>query len=500
MDTTKTINKSWLSFFSGTFLSRLSGMGRDVSMAAVFGVTPLIAAFMVAFRFANLMRRVFGESPLSSSFIPHFEKIRKDSDVAGDLFFAEFFFSLSVFLSFFIIVCEGLLYLLLKWGISPEITKMTMMMLPGLLFICLFGLNSSYLQCKKIYFLPGVAPTLFNIIWVLAVIFFRNDGDEAVYGLSFAVVIAFWVQWLISSPPVFKKILQSMRWQDFLRATIFSKEVRAVIKPFALGILGVAAMQINSALDAVFARIASLDGPVYLWYAIRIEQLPVAFIGVALSVALLPPLARKREESLFTASLKKAFLYGMPVFAALVFFGGNVINFLFGYGKFSSNGVQETTYVLWAYLVGLVPYIFVLLFTQGFYSKKDYRTPAFATAYSVLVNIVLNSIFVFGFHMGAISVALATSFAAIFNLLYLLKRSDFRLKMNGFLKISVMTFFALGCAMSVSYLLGDPTFTLVTKNPLGFPRGFYTKCLYLIPSGITFAVVYLVSMRKEFTN
>ncbi len=61
-------------------------------MAVAFGSNPAIAAFMVAFRFANLIRRLFGEGPLSSGFIPYFEQMRADSPVKGASFSATSFF------------------------------------------------------------------------------------------------------------------------------------------------------------------------------------------------------------------------------------------------------------------------------------------------------------------------------------------------------------------------------------------------------------------------
>lgn len=59
-DTPQTVSRSSFAFLSGTFLSRLTGLGRDTALAVAFGSNPAIAAFMVAFRFANLIRRLFG--------------------------------------------------------------------------------------------------------------------------------------------------------------------------------------------------------------------------------------------------------------------------------------------------------------------------------------------------------------------------------------------------------------------------------------------------------
>ena len=53
-----------------TLASRVTGLVRDVLMAAVFGVSAMTDAFYVAFRIPNLFRRVFGEGAFSQAFVP----------------------------------------------------------------------------------------------------------------------------------------------------------------------------------------------------------------------------------------------------------------------------------------------------------------------------------------------------------------------------------------------------------------------------------------------
>lgn len=72
--------------FSGLLLSRVSGFGRDLTMALAFGDHPSVAAFMVAFRFSNLLRRLVAEGPIQVAFIPHFEELRL-KDHSRALFF-----------------------------------------------------------------------------------------------------------------------------------------------------------------------------------------------------------------------------------------------------------------------------------------------------------------------------------------------------------------------------------------------------------------------------
>ena len=91
-DTPKTLVKSFTGYSFGVFISRISGMCRDIALSFFFGTGPEIALFMMAYRFANLMRRMLAESPLSSSFVPIFESKKNNSSEEGVRFFRDLFF------------------------------------------------------------------------------------------------------------------------------------------------------------------------------------------------------------------------------------------------------------------------------------------------------------------------------------------------------------------------------------------------------------------------
>ncbi len=145
-DTPQSIRRSASRFFSGTLLSRVSGMLRDMSMAYAFGMQPAIAAFMLAFRLSHLFRRLFGEGALQSAFIPEFEALRHKDSQSAFTFFRDLAFGLTLFLTVLItILCLGL-GAALQWIVlsddNYEVIFLTLLMLPSLLFICLFGINA----------------------------------------------------------------------------------------------------------------------------------------------------------------------------------------------------------------------------------------------------------------------------------------------------------------------------------------------------------------------
>ncbi|MCK4934897.1 MAG: polysaccharide biosynthesis C-terminal domain-containing protein, partial [Simkaniaceae bacterium] len=207
-----------------------------------------------------------------------------------------------------------------------------------------------------------------------------------------------------------------------------------ILKPFALGIFGIGASQINSGLDSIFARCASLEGPTYLWYAIRLQQLPLALFGIALASALLPPLARaikggdnQRYILLLQSGIKSAMTFILPASCALIVLGISSINLLFGRGNFTFTSVMHTTSCLWGYSIGLIPSVLTLLIAPAFYARGDYKTPAFGSLYSVFLNLLLNAYFVFGLKLGPVSIAIATGISSIFNAAFLFMQLEKRM-------------------------------------------------------------------------
>lgn len=431
-DSYHSIFKSASRFFTGTVLSRISGMLRDMSMAYVFGTQVSIASFMLGFRLSHLLRRLLGEGALQSAFIPEFEALRHQNSLRAFQFFRNLTALITVVLSVLILIgCAGLGALLAFGNLSPnnqEVIFLTMLMVPSVLFICLFGLNASLLQCEKSYFTSSVAPIAFNFIWILFVIFLRHlNGPSAMPYLSVGVIVACFFQWIITVPKTFsilKKNISTPLWKEI---KFISDDIRKILKPLFLGMLGVSASQINNAVDALFARFAEAEGPAFLWYSIRIQQLPLALFGIAIAGAILPPLSRAiqaAEWSKYNEFLRYAFkgTIGLilPVTFLLFVVGDSCVNLIYGHGDFNSQSVAGTTVCLWAYSVGLLPAALVLILAPASYAQNNYRLPAYASLITMILNALLNTWMIMQLKMGAVSVALATSVSAWANLVFLL--------------------------------------------------------------------------------
>lgn len=504
------VSQAILRFFSGTFLSRITGLGRDVAMAAAFGSSASVAALMMAFRFSHLLRRLLGEGALQTAFIPYFEKLRGEYPTDAFRFFRDLRASLIVLLVVLIALGEiGLIATLYRGGLTPEnreIYLLTSLMLPSLLFICLFGIDVALLQCENRFFIPGAAPVAFNLVWIAGVlIFWKSSPNVAMIGLSVAIVIACLSQWMMTSPSVYG-ILRDNGAKGWTRPGLFSEHVRALIWPLFLGTVGVGASQINNALDYVYARYADPSGPAYLWYAIRLEQMPVGLFGVALSGALLPALSRVvrsgdllRYQELLLFSLQKAIGWMVPISFATGVMGIAAVDLVYARGGFDGLSVSGTVWCLWGYALGILPSVVIMVLAPALYAQGNYRSPMIASALSVVVNIALNALFIFVWNFGAFSVALATSLAACFNcfcLMVFLKGVSpflsFRPLLLFFFKVTLISAAASGAVVLSYRWLGDPTLSLVLNGEFVWSHStLKEQAVRLLMEGGIFASVLL---------
>lgn len=477
-------------------------------MAFCFGTTSQIAAFFVAYRLANVFRRLFAEGALLTGFVPYYQSIAVHSEKKAAYFFRDLLTSIGLFLILFIAVIEFVFYQTSHLFNADNyfILQLSSIMFPALLFICLFGLSSSLLQCKGKFFLTGLMPIAFNVVWIVCALIVKDlPLSKAVELLAFGILLAYFFQFLFIAIPTFFSLKATLSVSEWLSPSFFSSDVRSLIKPLFAGVIGVGAMQINSALDAVFARAASLEGPAYLTYAIRIQQLPLALFGVAIATALLPILSKKFEEKDFpsfndilTIALKKTLLLITFCMFGIFSLGFVGINMIYARGDFGALSVINTVRCLWMYGAGLLPMTLVLILAQGFYAQKNYNIPMQGALLSVVINIILNAALIFVFHLGAESIALSTGFAALVNYIYLdnkmKKTSLFQVRTSFFLltvKLLIIGIISGFITQLVGYhYLADKTVDIFLGNTSTI---IYSNLMQQLYCFITLASLYSVS-------
>ena len=376
-------------------------------------------------------------------------------------------------------------------------------MLPSLLPICLFGLNTSLLQCHKRFFAIGVAPSIFNVtLSVSALLLKGQETEQAMPFLAFAIVVGCSLQWLFTMVPTVH-IAKSYFMDGWTKGlNIFSSEIRRLWKPLSLGMLGIGASQINNAMDALFARFADPEGPAQLWFSLRLQQLPLALFGIALSSAILPPLSRavqaeKKNEflSFLDFAIRKTTALLAPCTAYLLVLGYLIVHCIYARGDFQAHSVLSTTACLHGYTLGLIPMGLVVIFAPAFFAKKNYSIPAKAALFSLLMNGLFDSIFVFGLGMKAVSVAAATCLSSCLNAAYLsyhLKKTwGSILSHSSFMCCIKIGLCSVGAFMITFFFLGMTTgypllFSAFPESCASLPESMYGRIYQLAIASFIF--------------
>jgi len=440
-----------------TMISRVLGFVRDILIATFLGTGPVADAWVVAFRFPNLFRRVFAEGAFNSAFVPLYSKrLEGEGPTAAKSFAEEAQAGLgSVLLIFTVVVVIfmpwamialapgflfgqgeafdlGVAFSRIASGEVPDKYALTVLFtritLPYLFFVSMVALLSGILNSIGRFLLAAAAPVLLNVVLIAALLFLTPYLPSAGHALAIGVFVAGIAQ------------LVALIW-GCRRAGVMPAPQRPLWTPrvkrlVTLGVPGVIAAGITQINIVIGTLIATLEAGAasLLYYADRIYQLPLGIIGVAMGVVLLPDLSRRLragDEAGARQSQNRAMEFSMiltiPAAVALAIIPLSVVVVLFEHGAFMRADAQGAAAAVTAFAFGLPAFVMIKIFQPGFFAREDTRTPMFYAAAQTAVNIVL-SVILFRV-IGFVGIAIATSAGAWINTLLLASR----LRRDGYL-------------------------------------------------------------------
>ncbi len=428
-----------------TLASRILGLVRDALLARFVGAGFASDAYLIAFRLPNMFRALFAEGAFSAAFIPMFNRKVGDKDGRGlpdGIAFAED--ALSVLLPT-LIVMTALLEVaawpvtwLLTFGFNgapPErfafVVQLSRLMLPYLLLISLVSLLGGILNSLHKFWVNAAAPILLNATLIAALLLFHaHDPLLTARNQAIAVTVSGVLQllWLIYACRTSGIRLRLKRPQ-------LNPDVRKLMSLIWPAAAGAGAVQINlvvsTALAAAFLPAGSVS---YIYFADRLNQLPLGLIGIGLGTVLLPTISRQlgrgeEQQAMETQNrgMELALFLTLPATVALIVCSMPIVGALFQHGKFSTQDSLFTAQALAAFSIGLPSYILVKVLTPGYYARSDTKTPVRYATLSMVVNLGLNLLLIKPLgHMGP---PLATAIASTVNvaLLYrtLVRRGHF---------------------------------------------------------------------------
>ena len=450
--------------------SRIAGFIRDMLIAAYLGAGPIADAFVVANRLPNLFRRLFGEGAFNSAFVPVFSGLlaTEGEDVARG--FAE---EAAAVLAFWLLglTVAGEIFMpqmlhVIAAGFTSDPAKFALTValgriaFPYLLLICLTALLSGVLNAMDRFVAAAAAPLLYNAFSIAAMLvltpFLPNAGYSLAWGVSTSGVAQLALLYWAVRRAGLKLHLPRPR---------LTPRMRLLMRRMAPGLVGAGITQLNLAMDVFIGSWLPAGSVSLLYYADRVNQLPLGILGTAVGTALLPLLSRQvsaGENAAAHDSMNRALEYGLvltlPAAAALAIVADPIMQVLFARGAFTHHAASLSAQSLAAYALGLPAFVLVKVLAPGFFARGDTSTPVRLGMVVLVLNFCLNLALMRPLlHVGP---PLATAIAAWLNVTLLgvfLRRHDYwrpdRLLGVRVAKMAGATTVMAGCLLAARHAL-----------------------------------------------
>jgi putative peptidoglycan lipid II flippase len=382
-----------------TMVSRITGFLRDVLIANLLGAGPIADAFFVAFKLPNFFRRLTGEGALTVAFVPLFAGHLERGGLTAARAFASDVWAVLVAVLIALtlaaqlampwlveIMAPGFVETAQRFNLTVELTRITFIYLPLISLVALMG---GMLNALGRFAVMAAAPILLNLILIAALAAAMVGlGAPALllaWGVAGAGLAQFiWLLWACQKAGM----VVTLRWPRL------SPEVRKLLILMAPAALGAGVIHVNQVIDVILASTLPTGSVSFLYYADRINQLPLGVIGVAIGTALLPMLSRqlKRGETANALdtqnrALEFGLLVTVPAATALHLIAAPVIEVLFQRGAFTPAMTAATSAALSIFALGLPAFVMIKIFQPGFFARLDTKTPVWIAAAAVGLNL-----------------------------------------------------------------------------------------------------------------
>ena len=424
-----------------TLVSRITGFARETLIASVFGASALTDAFNVAFRIPNLFRRLFAEGAFSQAFVPVLAATRAEK---GDEATRQLVDKVATLLAWAVLLTSiagvlaapGLVWLMASGlrqtphGLQTAI-HLTGIMFPYIAFMSMVALSAGVLNTWRRFAVPAATPVLLNVCMIasawLGAPWLGSLGIEPIYSLAMGVMVGGVLQLAIQIP--------ALRQLGLLpRVSVSPKQIRAawqdpgtrkILAMMGPALLGVGVAQLSLVINTQIASHLAPGSVSWISYADRLMEFPIALLGVALGVVLMPQLAAakaagdsQRYSDMLDWGLRLVWVLALPCAVALWVFAGPLVSVLYHYGAFTAHDVQQTSLALTGYGVGLLGLVAIKVLAPGFYANQDTRTPVRIAVMVLVFTQVMNLCLVPYFAHAALTLSIALG--ALVNALSLL--------------------------------------------------------------------------------
>jgi putative peptidoglycan lipid II flippase len=392
-------------------------------MAAILGAGPVADAFFVAFRLPNHFRAIFAEGAFAAAFVPAYARTLEQAGLPAAKLFADQIGAALIAINL-VLLAVAMIFTpevvsVLAPGLDPArfdlAVALTRITFPYLALVSLETLYAGILNANNRFAAAAGAPIFLNLSIVATLLltpFFADAGHAASWGVLLAGII---IVLMVGGDA------EMHGYGIRLRMPRLDEPTRRFLKALGPAIIGAGGVQLALFADTLIASFLPTGALSALYYADRINQLPIGVVGIAVGTVLLPEMSRrlaagdeKGAASAQARGIQLALLLTIPCAVAAIVIPDLIMRALFARGAFTVADAAAAGATLAAYSIGLLPFVLLRSFTAPFYARGDTATPVKAALLAAAINILLK-VLLMG-HLAQVGLALATSVGAWINL------------------------------------------------------------------------------------
>ncbi|MGC8765580.1 MAG: murein biosynthesis integral membrane protein MurJ [Brevinematia bacterium] len=377
---------------AGTFISRVSGILKQNVISYLFGFAA--DRFVIAFRLVNAFRRYIGEGgALGNAFIPTFQKkLTLEGEQKAFLFASNvinIFLVVNISLTLFLTILIPFYFPLMVIGFRQgtieyiETLYLYLIMLPYILFICLYAIFMGMLNSFKKFFASAFAPVVFNVFFIVfPILSVRKIG---IYSLGFSVLIGVILMVLCQ----FYELKQiGFKYHFYLNFK--DDDVKEFFRLFWPTAGNMLFLTFKNLLATAFLTFFA-GGNIVMLNALMLIEVPLGIISIAIGTVLMPLLSRfnsEQNKENFKKAIDEALYllsyFTIPVSLFFILFPDTVVNSVFrdimlffrgNTGRYTTELLRMTYLATSIYAVGLFPMSTTVIYEKIYYSLHDAKTP-----------------------------------------------------------------------------------------------------------------------------
>ena len=404
---------------TGTVVSRITGIARDIALAAALGFYLVSDAYSLGNSLPTIVYILVVGGALNAVFIPQLVRRMENDDDGGNAYADRLITltgSILLILSMLAVIAAPWIVDLYTPSDYPQAeydlaVAFARLCLPQIFFYGAYTMLSQVLNSRGKFGAPMFAPIANNVVAIITFgLFIAIAGTSAaadgvlttdqVLLLGIGTTLGVVLQAAILLPVLSKA---GYRWrprfdwrgQGLGKAAKLAGWTVGLVLVNQITYIVITRLAAQANVDAA-ATGATAAGITTYQKAHLVFMLPHSVITISIVTALLPALSRLAHDGKLrevgedvAGAMRLVAALIVPVAALLFVVGSDVSVLLFGYGAATTEQASVMGDIVSIFMIGLLPFTLFYVLLRGFYAMEDTRTPFFVTVIFSAVMLVL---------------------------------------------------------------------------------------------------------------